>query len=59
MNPDLEHALRNQLSIILGYAELLMEETPPRHRHRGDYQEIHKAATAALRVLTEPTNDRP
>ncbi|MEO6239213.1 MAG: hypothetical protein ABIQ52_19640 [Vicinamibacterales bacterium] len=59
MNPDLEHALRNHLAIILGFTELLMQETPPGNRHRSEYQEIHKAATAALRVLTAPTEDRP
>lgn len=59
MNPDLVHALRNHLAVILGFIELLIEDTSPNDRHRGDYQEIHKAATAALRVLTEPTDDRP
>jgi hypothetical protein len=56
--PDLEHALRNHLAIILGFAELLMHEVPADDPRLGDYREIHKAATAALRLIAESSDDR-
>src|SRR5438552_6460988 len=44
---ELEHALKNYLSIILGFSELLLQETAPDDPRREDFAEIHKAATAA------------
>jgi len=46
-----EHALRNHIAIILGYAELLVQECAPGDPRREDLDEIYKAATAAMKLL--------
>jgi signal transduction histidine kinase len=45
------HDFKNQLGIILGFAELLLAEAAADDPRRGDLEEIHKAATAALDLL--------
>ncbi|HET7696797.1 MAG TPA: hypothetical protein VFK57_13875 [Vicinamibacterales bacterium] len=55
--PDVEHALRNHLAIILGYAELLLQDAADDPR-RGDVEEIVKAARAAL-TLVSGKDDEP
>jgi hypothetical protein len=49
-----EHALKNYLAIILGYAELLVQETAEDDPRRDDVVEIHRAAVAAVHLL-DPT----
>lgn len=49
--PDLEHALRNDLAIILGYAELLLQDAAADDPHRQDVEEIVKAARSALSLI--------
>jgi hypothetical protein len=48
---DFEHALKNYIAIILGYADLLLEEMAPDDSRLADLREIHKAATAAVTLL--------
>jgi signal transduction histidine kinase len=43
--------MKNQLGVILGFSELLLEEMEPADPRRGDVQEIHAAATRALELL--------
>lgn len=50
--PDVEHALRNHLAIILGYAELLLQDAAPDDPRREDFSEILKAAQSALALVT-------
>ena len=50
-HPDFEHALKNYIAIILGYADLLLEEMPPDDPRVADMREIHKAASAAAALL--------
>jgi hypothetical protein len=45
------HDFKNQLGIILGFSELLMTEAAAEDPRRGDLEEIHKAAQAALDLL--------
>ncbi len=45
------HDFKNHLSIILGFANLLIAESASGDPRRGDLEEIHKAATAALDLL--------
>jgi signal transduction histidine kinase len=45
------HDFKNQLGIILGFSELLMAEAAAEDPRRGDLEEIHKAAKAALDLL--------
>lgn len=52
MSHDKErHDFKNQLGIILGFAELLVKECAPDDPRRADLEEIHRAATAALESL--------
>jgi signal transduction histidine kinase len=50
--PDADHTLRNQLAIILGYAELLLQDAAVDDPRREDFEEIHKAAKAAIQLMS-------
>jgi hypothetical protein len=50
---EFEHALCNQVAIVLGYCELLLEEAPPGSALRTDLEEMHKAAVAAMNMLRD------
>jgi len=45
------HDFKNQLGIIRGFSEILLAEAAASDPRRGDFEEIHKAATAALDLL--------
>ncbi|HKT80226.1 MAG TPA: hypothetical protein VJP86_08390 [Vicinamibacterales bacterium] len=52
------HDVRNQLSIILGFSEILLLELPEGDGRRGDLQEIHAAAERAMAaVQSAPRRD--
>jgi signal transduction histidine kinase len=51
--PDTEHALRNHLAIILGYAELLLQDAATDDPRREDLEEILKAARSALTLVSK------
>ena len=53
LSPDVEHALRNHLAIILGYAELLLQDAAADDPRREDIEEIMKAAQAALNLVAK------
>jgi hypothetical protein len=48
---NVQHRLTNYLSIVLGFSELLLQDLQAGDRRRADVEEIHKAATAALRLV--------
>lgn len=48
---DTEHALRNQVAIVVGYCELLLHEVPPESPLHTDLVEMHKAAVTAMELL--------
>ncbi|PYR89075.1 MAG: hypothetical protein DMF84_25550 [Acidobacteria bacterium] len=51
-NPhDIDHALKNHIAIILGYIEVLLQECGPDDPRRADFDEIHRAALAAVALL--------
>ena len=56
----LRHDFKNQLGIILGFAELLVAESKPDDPRSADFEEIRRVATAALelvgRVFPAPTD---
>jgi len=54
--PDTEHMLRNYLAIVLGYAELLLQDVADDDPRRDDFEEIHKAASAAVDLIA-PKDD--
>ena len=49
----LTHALMNHLAVILGFSELLLEELASDDPRRTDLEEIHKAAAAAVRAISD------
>ena len=51
MDPDVVHALSNHLSVILGFVEIVIADTPPDHPHRGDLLEVRDAAIAAAELI--------
>lgn len=53
MHSEVEHALRNHLAIILGYAELLLQDAPADDPRREDVEEIMRAARSALSLVAK------
>ena len=47
------HDLKNQLGIVLGFSELLLEDLEIADPRRTDAQEIHTAACRALALLSD------
>lgn len=45
------HDFKNQLAIIRGFAEILLAEAADGDPRRRDFEEIYKAAVAALDLL--------
>jgi hypothetical protein len=45
------HDMKNQIGIVLGFSDLLIQEMDPADRRRADLQEIHTAATRAMELL--------
>lgn len=52
--PEFEHTLCNQVAIIIGYCELLLDEVAPDSAIRNDLVEMHKAAVTAMDLLRPP-----
>lgn len=55
--PNRIHDLRNQLGVILGFCDLVLDHPAPAAM-RADLLEIRKAAVAALALLAEPLEGR-
>jgi signal transduction histidine kinase len=47
------HDIRNQLSIIVGFCELLLQEIPEHDRKHADLLEVSKAANTAVALLED------
>lgn len=47
------HNVRNQLSVIVGFCDLLLDEIPKEDRKHEDLLEMRKAAQSALSILDE------
>jgi signal transduction histidine kinase len=47
------HDLKNQVGIILGFSELLLNALDETSAHRSDVQEIYNAAQRALNLLAQ------
>ncbi len=45
------HNVRNHLSVIIGFCDLLLGEIPPSDRKHADILEMRKAAHAAIALL--------
>jgi hypothetical protein len=51
LDAETEHTVKNHLSVIVGFCELLLADTPvDDHRHQ-DLQEVNRAAHALLALL--------
>jgi signal transduction histidine kinase len=53
------HDMKNCLGIVLGYANLLLDEMPADDPRRSDLDEIRKAGDAALARLAQFTDAAP
>ena len=51
--PEAVHELNNHLTVIIGYAELLLENLHDGDDRRADVMEIRKAAEAALALVPQ------
>ena len=51
--PEVVHRLKNYLSIIVGYCDVLTAEWPDNDPRRDDLLEISKAASAAMAMMAE------
>lgn len=47
------HNVRNQLSVIVGFCDLLLGEIPEHDRKHADLLEMRKAAHAAMALLED------
>ena len=52
------HDIRNQLSIIVGFCELLLQEIPKHDRKHADLLEVSKAANTAVTLLEDMRGGR-
>jgi hypothetical protein len=52
-NEDAMHRLKNHLAVIIGFCDLLVEESTPSDPRRADFLELQKSAYAAMGVLPE------
>lgn len=57
--PSFVHDMKNMLGIVIGYSNLLLEETPADDARRADLEEIRKAGEAALALLQEWSASAP
>jgi len=51
LGPEKIHSLSNQLGIILGFVELVLETTPEGDPRRPDLLEIKQAAETAMNLM--------
>jgi hypothetical protein len=51
------HQLSNYLSVILGFVELIIADTPTDHPKYADLVEIRNAAVDAARLIGSPPQD--
>ena len=57
-DPSELHRLKNQLSIIYGFADLILVEMPAGDPHAPQMAEIQRTVMAALEILRDP-HDEP
>jgi hypothetical protein len=53
------HSLKNQLGIVLGFVDLLIEDTPESDPRRADLLEVRKAARACHDIVIASSGDTP
>jgi hypothetical protein len=54
---ELFHDLKNQLGIILGFCDLVLDATPPSDPRHGDIVEIRSAALTAIARVVASDDD--
>jgi hypothetical protein len=55
-----KHDLKNQLGVILGFSELLLQELDATDTRRADIAEIHTAAQRSMEILANvPAEEAP
>lgn len=58
LGPDAVHALSNHLSVILGFVELILKDTPQDDPHYADLVEIRDAAMKAANLINPPSDHK-
>ncbi len=51
--PEILHQLKNQLVVVVGFADLLVSELAADDPHRADVLQIQAAANAAISLVAE------
>ena len=51
VQPKFVHDMKNQLGIVIGFSNLLLDEMAPDDPRRADLDEVRKAGEAALALL--------
>jgi hypothetical protein len=51
MDENLRHDLKNQLGIVLGFLEFILETTPASDPRHADLLEVRRAAQACVSIL--------
>jgi hypothetical protein len=49
---DVIHQLTNHLSVVIGFADVLLHQLPQQDPMRADVVEMHRAAHAAIALLS-------
>jgi hypothetical protein len=52
-NSEIIHALKNHLTIVVGFSELLLSDTPVDDPRHADLADVNKAAREAMAILPE------
>jgi hypothetical protein len=52
-SPRWRHDLKNQLGIVLGYSELILQDLDQNHPLRADLEEILRAAQQAMELIAQ------
>ena len=55
LDPSTVHALSNQLSVILGFVEIVIAQTPDDDPRHSDLIEIREAAIQVAELIGRPT----
>lgn len=55
---EFQHALRNQIGVIVGFADLLLADLPGDDPRASDVHEIQRAARAALALIDARQTER-
>jgi signal transduction histidine kinase len=59
VQPKFVHDMKNQLGIVIGFSNLLLDEMAPDDPRRADLDEVRKAGETALEILNSWNGSMP